>query len=426
MAYNSVGTPRFYIDYISNWLNLGILGNVWARNEFGHLLQGFPAGLDASDPCTLSTIENSSTDKSVGVVFDFTKYLSKRSLESINYMGFLGHTLNRGSYEWDVTNQTQFMNPDGLINARIDLFKRIDFYNVADWEDAMFRGHINSDSSDAVILNAQQTEHEGRKSFPKSGVSLWEAKIANHYNLDENTDTLNPETGHYLDSSEGGVPWDLEEHGSNTNRIMLSFMMENPSDSSYNEYLTGGTWDAQLNSFCMGHYYDMPNSPDLNLSIDVEFDGIESSTTAGGSTIQNIRYKGAPKWGELNPWEVGKSDGITTRNGRRVWNLRFSYISHSDLFASNYMTNTYMENSNNLDSGDVDVNDFQHTIEDDDSLSAKLLNYIAMGQKFIFQPDNTANNPSDFAICVLDQKSLRVSQVAYNAYNIRMKIKECW
>ena len=73
MAYNSVGTPRFYIDYISNWLNLGILGNVWARNEFGHLLQGFPAGLDASDPCTLTTVENSSTDKSVGVVFFFTK-----------------------------------------------------------------------------------------------------------------------------------------------------------------------------------------------------------------------------------------------------------------------------------------------------------------------------------------------------------------
>ena len=421
MAYNSVGTPRFYIDYISNWLNLGILGNVYTRGEKGQFLEGFPAGLDVSDPCKVGATLNQ--QNSVGIIFDFTKYLPKRALESINYMGFLGHTLNRGSYYFDETTGMTHRIEDGLVNARIDLWKRTNFDNVADWEGVEHRGYITSYDGD-IILNAQEISEGGRKSFPKSGASLWGANIAGHHNHDEAGDTLDPETGHFLEASEGGVPWDLEVHGSNTNRMVVSFMMQNPEDSNDNHFLLDKTWDAQLNGFCLGHYYDMPNSPDLSLSMDTQFDGIESSTTAGGSTIQNIRYKGAPKWGELNPWEIGASEGLTTRNGRRVWNLRFGYISNTDIFASNYMTNTYMENSSNLDSGDVNVNDFQYTMEDDDSISAKLLNYIAMGQKFIFQPDNTANNPSDFAICVLDQKSLRVTQVAYNAYNIRMKIKE--
>ena len=55
-----------------------------------------------------------------------------------------------------------------------------------------------------------------------------------------------------------------------------------------------------------------------------------------------------------------------------------------------------------------------------------VLNKIGNGDRFIFQPDNTANNPGDFAICVLDQDSLKVTQVAHNTYDCQMKIKEVW
>ena len=70
--------------------------------------------------------------------------------------------------------------------------------------------------------------------------------------------------------------------------------------------------------------------------------------------------------------------------------------------------------------------DFKYNINTDPSFEALVLNKIGSGQKFIFQPDNTANNPGDFAICVLDQDSLKVTQVAHNTFDCQMKIKEVW
>ena len=70
--------------------------------------------------------------------------------------------------------------------------------------------------------------------------------------------------------------------------------------------------------------------------------------------------------------------------------------------------------------------DFEYTISNDDSIQAKLFNFVGNGQRFIFQADSNASNPSDFAICVLDQDSLKITQVANSVYNISMKVRECW
>ena len=70
--------------------------------------------------------------------------------------------------------------------------------------------------------------------------------------------------------------------------------------------------------------------------------------------------------------------------------------------------------------------DFKTDINTDSSFQSVVLNKVGNGQKFIFQPDNTANNPGDFAICVLDQDSLKVTQVAHNTFDCQMKIKEVW
>ena len=55
-----------------------------------------------------------------------------------------------------------------------------------------------------------------------------------------------------------------------------------------------------------------------------------------------------------------------------------------------------------------------------------VLNKIGNGQRFIFQPDNTNNNPDQFAICQLDQDSLDIKQVANGVYDISLKIRETW
>jgi hypothetical protein len=46
--------------------------------------------------------------------------------------------------------------------------------------------------------------------------------------------------------------------------------------------------------------------------------------------------------------------------------------------------------------------------------------------KFIFQPNGEDYNPDGFAICILDQDSISIKQVAHNTYNISLKIMEVW
>ena len=69
---------------------------------------------------------------------------------------------------------------------------------------------------------------------------------------------------------------------------------------------------------------------------------------------------------------------------------------------------------------------FYDNIDTSDSFVSQVLNKVGNGQKFIFQPDNTNNNPDQFAICQLDQNSLDITQVANNIYDISLKIREVW
>ena len=43
---------------------------------------------------------------------------------------------------------------------------------------------------------------------------------------------------------------------------------------------------------------------------------------------------------------------------------------------------------------------------------------------FIFQPDNTNNNPDQFSICTFRGNSLSVKQVAFNTYSLSVTIDE--
>ncbi|MAH51447.1 hypothetical protein CMI37_36870 [Candidatus Pacearchaeota archaeon] len=45
---------------------------------------------------------------------------------------------------------------------------------------------------------------------------------------------------------------------------------------------------------------------------------------------------------------------------------------------------------------------------------------------FIFQPDNSNNNPDQFAIAKFDPNSLKATQSAHNVYDISLKIEEVW
>ena len=200
-----------------------------------------------------------------------------------------------------------------------------------------------------------------------------------------------------------------------------------------------------------GIQYTMPHSPDLKLSMEIEMDGIQTMKTSGGASFSNVNYSGNPLWvnyGEdvysedasrTNCFDVYGSEGLDVtktgarRNGRRSWNLKFSYISDKDLFSSNLGGSFYSEHgidgtmSSHYDADDIASDDetMEYSIETDDSFYAQVWNKTLGGAlPFIFQPNS--NFLDEFYICKFDQNSLKISQSAYKVYDISVKIVETW
>jgi hypothetical protein len=233
-------------------------------------------------------------------------------------------------------------------------------------------------------------------------------------------------------------------------RLNLHKMVGNAEGSNEAGQLVN-TWDGfGLGALSYGIYYDL-RSPDLDIEMTTEFDGFSSTKTLGGSTLTSVRYSGSPFWYDVSgtkkrePFQIYEPEEVesrinepkTKRNGRRVWNLKFSYLSDTDVFASNNMSNNYYEHSSSdsaddtyNDAGDlddsVDAKDFRYTLEESNSFMAQVINRIGNGQKFIFQPDKNNNNPDQFAICMLDMDEFNVKQVAYRTYSFDLKIREVW
>ena len=199
----------------------------------------------------------------------------------------------------------------------------------------------------------------------------------------------------------------------------------------------------RVGAISTGIQYTMPHSPDLKLNMEIEMDGIDTTTTSGGGTISNVKYTGNPLWvngnNRTNPFDVYGDEGLDVtqtgarRNGRKSWNLKFSYISETDLFSSNPKGGNYTEhpadstyNDGDLSSGaQHSENTLAFNIETDDSFYAQVWNKTLGGAlPFIFQPNSNDND--DFYICRFDQNSLRVSQSAYKVYDISVKIVETW
>ena len=216
-----------------------------------------------------------------------------------------------------------------------------------------------------------------------------------------------------------------------------------PEDDSYiytgfNLVSNEGFNNLQIGAISMGVMYTMPVSPDLKLNMEIQFDGYDEVETIGGSTLTNIRQTGAPIWnnnGQYNsPFSVGEFSndrilGGAKRNGRRTWNLKFSYISDSDLFASNYTNTMHMETTSDYDSSDKNATGdaFEYNMFTDDSFVAQVWNKTLGGAlPFIFQPDSNNDNPDQFCIAKLDMNSLKVTQTAFKSYEIGLKIKESW
>ena len=170
-------------------------------------------------------------------------------------------------------------------------------------------------------------------------------------------------------------------------------------------------YNGRVRSIIYGEIYTFPTSPDLNLSLSYEYDGVTEITTKGGSTLTNANYTKPPKWGNLGAWELD-GDPKLSRSGRRVWNMSFSYMADSEVFPENYaLTN---ENTNDISTT---------TLLQGDTLQ-RAIHLTNGGQlPFIFQPNI---DEKVFAIAKFDQRSFNFTQKAPNIYSISLKIREIW
>jgi hypothetical protein len=179
---------------------------------------------------------------------------------------------------------------------------------------------------------------------------------------------------------------------------------------------------SSIGSICVGKTFDMGHAADLSLSLTYNYDGIKKYTTRGGATLSSAEYTGPAKWGSRAAWELGTA-GIE-RTGRRMWTMSFSYLDANELmpklFSHSNIESSYYDYANtSADTlGDVaGVGDFYSSV---------ITKTMGGHLPFIFQPDNTNDDPDQFAICRFDMKAFSYEQVSHNVYDMKLKIVEVW
>ena len=354
MAYQNVGTPRFYIN-IPEWL---ASSGVSPLSGFENHLRTLPVKMETREDISFTL----------------------KGMTVNGFVAILGHTMKS-----DASNSTEFYNIRIGSNA-------VTLYDIINTEDSV-----------------------GNNKPPHNGFSI--AKFIGYDTID-------------------------------------------------NCYFTGGI--TKVGSIVIGTYYDIPHSPELNLTMTREMDGVNRIRTKGGNDLINYKYTKSPLWGDtLAPWELGISSATYkntvyqrySRVGRRTWDLSFSHLDGNDVFGSNQSLGVPMNSENpptayapiytggnmtggsypfeGYEEGDLYLQNegqsneysagFNYNLLTDNNFFSQVIHKTNGGQlPFIFQPDNNNNNPDNFAICKLDMDTFKFDQVANGVYNIKLKIREVW
>ena len=300
--------------------------------------------------------------------------------------------------------------------------------NVSEGTNDLFKiGNTDNDPKTSIPINFVALLNHNLNTDP-NGVT-----VRSYKGLDENVtpnEILNTATG----SAEI-----INSQGLYNGTSIFEFTEQNDYFRGFVIYSAGDGYAAQnpqLGSMVVGKYFDCPHTPDLNLTMSRRFDGIKRQRTVGGKTLANIYYDGPTEWTMNNadgttykypPFELDTtSDEFNQRvksgigrKGLRSWKLTFSYITESDMWIDNEVSNTL-------------ISDGESTPENNDPnpmLSDNSFNFVwncTLGGTlpFIFTDDKDSNEPDRYAICNFRENSLSVQQVAFNTYKVSMTIDE--
>ena len=96
------------------------------------------------------------------------------------------------------------------------------------------------------------------------------------------------------------------------------------------------------------------------------------------------------------------------------------YIANDKAYAKNILIDFIRLQPDNPDN-------FANNVLSDDNFFSQVWHKTLGGTlPFIFQPDNSNNNPDNFAICRFVDNSLKATQTAPHVYDISLKIEEVW
>ena len=174
--------------------------------------------------------------------------------------------------------------------------------------------------------------------------------------------------------------------------------------------------DVKIGSIMLGEYIDFPHSPDLNLGFDIDYDGTNIVTSAGGSTFANTSYLGSPVWSKTNPWILATSavENIDSKSsrayGRRKYNMNFSYVADDDLFQANM----HAGHGAMIDGSDL-YSQFFHK-----SLGSHLPFLLTIDK------DNTSTPEGDYGLFRLADGGLKSTQSAHRFWDTKLNLVEHW
>ena len=485
MANQSIGTPRFYLDFTQLAKAKGIIKdpsalypehteddasnarnlsdnfsphnmNVWnfdyanpKEYTFEYDLEGTPQNLfqfritfwDWKDPTKIS--------------LEWAKILS-----TANWAGVLNHNLN-----------SAFPRENGFD-------KSFNFYLWNNNFNAL--GEVASPVSKIATLDPPYADWVNRE-IDSDGFTIVESGEGYKFWGDE-----------YLFNEYGGVDGNDEDINLFSNQFWQFHVDTTPANDN-----TPGNYTEpipfNIGTLALGKYIDLPHSPDLKVKKSVIYDGYKIKRSLDGSDYVQIDNQGQPSWLVGEPWTLSDApaevfvyeewglvafdsdgDGVVSwddiydymsafgiadeeilnsiwsmlglteetwqdqvfvetsfpqtykkrgrigRNGRRSWDLSFSYISNDDLF---YDWNERSVGGTTTISEDGTESEFNPTSD-----LQQIWDFTLGGiLKFLFCPDTSlAMDKREFAVCTFDKNSLVSSQVAHNTWNIKMKIVEVW
>jgi len=350
MSYNRIGTPRAYVDRINFDLGTG-----WTDFDDITMLQN-----------------NDSTD----VTFDSGSKSDLFDLRPSNYA-----TIEK-------ENQAFYIQFDSKITT--DSICESNFLAIL--------GH-NFNTADVVF----KVEVDDVPSFASSTVVS--NGCTNVVNGDADADA------NYVDPSHNGwtlITW--ANATSNNRYVRITFEDDDGVGSNFND-------DVKIGAILYGEYIDFPHTPDLAVKTTIDYDGVTLQDSIGGGTFSNASHHGQPMWSSSPPWQIYSSDVPTytfqRRDGRIYHDMKFSYISDTDLFAQDM----HGASSNLwLDSESIH-NSFYEKI-------------LGQHNPFLFTTDNDATEANygvgNYGLFRLADSKFSSTQVAPQIWDISLKIRETW